>query len=134
MADGFSFDFSDLTKLAAQFQNVDDELPKGTSRAVTASAYQVAKLWRASLQGSDVPAAASTVQYRVQAGRTEVNAEIASDRGTARLIGYAHAREYGSLTVAPFGDARKALQGTLDDFERGLRIAGERAIERALNT
>ena len=134
MADGVSFDFSDITKLAAQFEGVRDELPKGAPRAITGSAYQVAKIWRASLAASEVPAAASTITYSVENGGESLSAEIGVTRGTERLMGFTNAREYGSPTVAPFGDGKRALQQTLEDFERGMRVAGERAIQRALNT
>ncbi|RFA14559.1 hypothetical protein B7R21_06330 [Subtercola boreus] len=134
MPDGIEFDFADLTRLAVQFSNVQNEIPSGAKRAATGSAFAVKKAWGKNLEESAVPASASTIEYTVTADDQSVEAVIETVNGTDRLRGYAWAREYGSLTVPPALDGQRALAATTADFERGMGIAGERALRRALNS
>lgn len=131
MTDGISMEVGDLLKLVSQLGRVSDELPKGILPAAEGAAYTTKEAWRASLNDSDVPAAGSTIQYEVTGSGDSASAVIASTEGTARLQGYVYAREYGSLTVAPGADAAHASEIGAADFERGLGIAGQRAILRA---
>lgn len=130
MADGS--DFSDLLKLTTEVAAIGGELPIGVKKAITRTAYDVRKDWSAALQSSDVPAAGSTLRYEVEAGKESAEATIANSEGTARLQGYVKASEYGSVTVTPKGYAFAAVQANAADLERGLAIAGENAIRRAL--
>lgn len=130
MADGS--DFSDLLKLTTQIAAVGGELPIGVTKAITRTAYDVRKDWRDGLQGSDVPAAGSTLWYDVKSGGGSAEAVISATKGTERLRGYVQASEYGSLTVTPQQHALNAAQSNTADFERGLGIAGENALKRAL--
>lgn len=132
MADNVSIDASDLFKLAAQIGTIADELPKGAVKAVAVSAMKGKAAWVKSLQGSAVPASGSTIDYTVTDSGGSVEAVISSSRGSERLRGFVQAREYGSPTVAPAGDAQRALDSVADDFAYGMGLAGERAIKRAL--
>ena len=134
MADGISADFSDLYRLAAQFDNVKDELPKGTSGAMRGAAFTAKEAWQEGLEASDVPASASTISYRFSGSAGRLAATIQNSRGSARLQGYAHAREYGSPTVAPAAPAAAAAQVAAADLAKGLAIAGENALKRALGS
>lgn len=134
MADGMGGDFSDVLRLAVQFEAVEGEIPRGIEAAAKVSAFGVKKSWKHSLAGSEVPAAGSTIQYEVNATADSVEAVISANRGSDRLRGFVRAREYGSPTVSPGQDAQRALEANAADFESGLGIAAERAIERALRT
>jgi len=134
MADGISMDVSDLYKLGAQFENVKDELPKGTPGAMRGAAFTAKEVWQKGLEESDVPASASTVSYRFSGSAGRLVATIENSSGSARLQGYAHAREFGSMTVAPAAPAAAAAQVAAEDLAKGLAIAGENALKRALGS
>lgn len=134
MADGFSIDFEDLYTLAAQLENVKDEIPKGATAAVRGAAYTAKEAWAEGLESSDVPASASTLSYKFSGDQGSLTATIAPTRGSKRLRGYVKAREFGSPTVSPSAPAANAAEIAAEDLAKGLRIAGERAIERALDS
>lgn len=134
MADGFTFDFTDIYRLAGQFDDVIKELPIGSAKAGRVTGYKIKKAWRASLETSEFPASASTIWYEVTVDPGRVEVVIASTKGTRRAQGFVQAREYGSPTVSPAADAANALRSNVADFERGMGIAAANAIERALNS
>lgn len=132
MADGISADFEDVYRLTAQLERVDGEIPKGVRGAMRGAAYTAKEAWQDALESSDVPAAASTIWYDLAGNAASASATVSNSRGSARLQGYAHAREFGSMTVAPAAPAAAAAQVAAEDLAKGLAIAGERAIKRAL--
>lgn len=127
-------DASDLYRFAAQISRVKDEIPKGARAAVQVALHTGKDAWQAGLESSDVPASASTLWYRLQGNAASAGGTIEPTRGTARLQGYVHAREYGSPTVAPAAPAAEAARIAGEDLVRGLGIAGERAAQRALES
>lgn len=131
MADAV-FDFSELTLLAEQVSRVEREVVRGLQPVGESAAFTVKEGWQKSLEGSDVPASASTVEYDVKVDGLAVTATVANTHGSAQLRGYSTAREYGSPTVAPKLDAQNATAAGVADLERRLAIAGDRALRRAL--
>lgn len=127
-------EFSDVLRLEGQLRRVRGELPKGTKKALEVNAHHVKETWQAGLEGSDVPAAASTIRYEVRGNAEGASASIASTEGSRRLRGYTYAAEYGSPTVGARGYAQAAVQRNLGDLERGVGIAGQNALRRAFGT
>jgi hypothetical protein len=134
VSDGFFIDFEDVYTLAAQLDGVKDEIPKGATAAVRGAAYTAKEAWAEGLEDSDVPASASTLSYKFSGDQGSLTATVAPTRGTKRLRGYVRAREFGSPTVSPAAPAATAAESAAEDLAKGLRIAGERAIERALGS
>ena len=132
MSDGISMDTSDLYSFFARMDNVPDELPKGVDGAMRGAAHTGKDAWQRGLESSSVPAAASTIWYRFVGNAGRLSAAIENSRGSRRLRGYVYAREYGSPTVTPGAHAAAAAEAAAADLAKGLRVAGENAINRAM--
>jgi hypothetical protein len=126
MADGFTVDFSDLTRLAADLDEVPDNAGPKIRQAVEVSARNVKDAWRGKLQGArSLPRAAASIDYTVKgsaaASGSVVEAEIgARNGGQGSLVGKT---EFGSVNNGPKGYGAGALAETQEDFERGLSRA-----------
>lgn len=134
MSTDIKLDAADLYTFAAQLGDIADEIPKGAVAAMRGAAHTGKEAWQAGLEDSAVPASASTISYRFGGNGERLSATIENDQGSARLQGFAHAREFGSVTVAPAAPAAAAAAVAAADLERGLAVAGERAIQRAIGS
>lgn len=134
MPDGISADFSDLLKLAVQIDNAQKELPKGTPGAMRGAAFTARKAWSEGLESSEFPASAASLRYRFGGNGGTITATVQNSQGTPRMQGFVHAREFGSMTVAPGAPAAAAAEVAAADLVKGLGIAGERALQRALDS
>lgn len=130
MADGIRVDTADLLRFVAELQAVEGELPKGSTKAIQVAAQTTKDAWRERLNGSEFAASGASVEYN--AGLLEATVE--NSQGTPRMQGFVHAAEFGSPTVSPISAARSALEVGGADLAKGLGIAGERAVRRAMNT
>lgn len=130
MADGFSIDFSDLAKLAADLGEVPKDAGDNVRKAIEVSARNIKDDWKGKLAGArQLGGAQRAITYDLKGGRgirgSQIEAEIgATLGGQGSLVGIL---EYGSPTLAPRGYGLKALEDTAEDFQRGL----EKAIEDA---
>lgn len=134
MPDGFEFDVSDLTKLAASFGEVPKGAGQNIRKAVEVSARNVKDEWRKRLDGSgSLGQATRSISYELKGGRairgSQITAEIGAELGgQGSLVGIV---EYGSPTLAPRGYGLRALEDTAEDFQRGLEKALEDAERKA---
>lgn len=117
------FDFSDITKLAADLGDVAQSTQKNVRKAVEVTARKVKDSWRDKLKGSStLPGLPSAVTYDVESSSGAVEGEIGFDKG----------RRQGPLgTISEFGTPRTGARGfglaslkeNEEDFVDGLGIA-----------
>ena len=117
-----TFDFSELSKLAADLGNATANVQKNARIAVEVTARHVKDDWRKPLSQSEfIPRGAHTVSYDVTAGPEGITAEIGPVLGgPGALVGML---EYGTPTTPPTGYGHAALQKNEADFIKGLQIA-----------
>jgi hypothetical protein len=141
--DSVNFDFSELTELAADLDQVrlrgDAHTGTRLRQAVEITARNVRDAWRAKLEGSEhVPAGPYSVTYDMGAGESlvhdvltgtsgtaaSITAEIGPeiDRAAGALVGML---EFGTPTVAPTGYGHASLQENEADFQAGIAKAIE---------
>lgn len=128
MADGLSFDFSQLTKLSADLGEVGrlsgpyiNSAIKFTSVNIKKEAQATAgkgnRRWRALPASIDFEV---TVEAGV--GGSSITSEIGYNKDVpAGKLG--NIREFGSSRVAPHNDLLKALRKNEGDFEKGIYTA-----------
>ncbi len=136
MASSSSFDYSDLTRLAADLSDVPREVVPKLAAALSKTAFDVKKDAQASVRTSPhFRAAAAAISYdnvtHDRVGDADVSVEVGYDKGRAAgALG--NLREYGapdakyggkSVPLAPSYDLRNALEKNAPDFERGIEIA-----------
>lgn len=116
-------DFSDVSKFVADL----GEVPKGAGefvrKAVEVSARNVKDGWKSKLNGSaSLPGAARSIAYELKGGNairgSEVYAEIAPRAGGQGSLVFVP--EFGSLSTAPRGYGRAALEEEAAGFEKGI--------------
>ena len=120
------FDFSEIEKLAADLGEVPKGAGKFVSKAVEVSARKVKESWRDKLRGSEgLPYAARSIAYEIKGGEairgSTITAEIAPRLGSQGSLVWVP--EFGSLSTAPRGYGRAALQENTEDFVTGLELA-----------
>lgn len=133
MADGMSFDFSEMDRLAASFDHIPSETARGLRSAIEGTAHKVRDGWRAKLAGSPhFPALPYAITYdiKVLAGArfdTNLQADIGPDKRRAQgALG--NISEYGTPKTPGRGYGLAALEEQIPDFQRGI----DRAIEDGL--
>lgn len=131
MADGFEIDFSELNRLTASFQNLNDHAPKRIRQAMEVTARHVKDEWSDDLRGSrNLGYTPDSIGYEFTGSASqerstlevEIGAELEKTQGA--LVQFL---EYGSPTQAPRGYGRAALQRNEEDFDKGLSKALEDA-------
>jgi hypothetical protein len=120
-----TFDFSELSKLAADLGEVPAKMRVNVRRAVEVTARHVKDDWRDPLKQSErIPRGAQSVSYDVtsEGSKTaDITAEIGPEiGGPGALVGML---EYGTPTTPPTGYGHGALQKNEADFIKGLGIA-----------
>lgn len=123
------FDFSDLTKLAADLTEVPKNAGKKIRKAVEVSARNVKEDWKKPLQGSPtVPGGERSISYDLKGGEgirgSTISAEIGPETGGIGSVVSALEEGFGGRQ-GPLGFGSAALQMNQDDFIRGLEIALE---------
>ncbi|WP_092965300.1 hypothetical protein [Agromyces sp. CF514] len=130
MGDGFSFDFDEVTKLAADLGRAPAKAAPKIIAAVEATAIAVRDDWREPLSGSEhVPGGAGTVTHELRGaasaitGMSAVTAEIGPVlRGQGPLVGML---EYGTPKTGARGFGAEALFRNQQKFEDAINEAGE---------
>jgi hypothetical protein len=117
-----TFDFSELSKLAADLGEVPAKVTANVKKAVEVTARHVKDDWRDPLKQSErIPRGAQSVSYDVGVGSDGITAEIGPEiGGPGALVGML---EYGTPTTPPTGYGHGALQKNEADFIKGLEIA-----------
>jgi hypothetical protein len=117
-----TFDFSELSKLAADLGEVPAKVTANAKKAVEVTARHVNDDWRDQLKQSErIPRGAQSVSYDVGVGSDGITAEIGPEvGGPGALVGML---EYGTPTTPPTGYGHGALQKNEADFIKGLEIA-----------
>lgn len=117
-----TFDFSELSKLAADLGAVPEKVQGNAKKAVEVTARHVKDDWREPLaQSESIPRGAQTVSYDLTVSSEGVSAEIGPVvGGPGALVGML---EYGTPTTPPTGYGHHALQKNEADFIKGLEIA-----------
>lgn len=138
MSDSINFDFSELTKLAADLGEVPRNAGPFIRSAVQFTATNVKKDARASVQGgsSRWKAAPGAIDYDIHGttgarlGGISVEVGYNKDHGGGAL---GNLREFGApgKQLAPHNDLANALHKNEGDFQKGLEIALSDAEKKA---
>lgn len=127
MADGFSFDYAEFDRLAADIAEAPREARKGIRKAVEVTSRYVKDGWNTKLSGSEgLSQVAPTIDYEIKGdtvfGTSEITSEIGANRSdsSAKL---ANISEFGTTYHPPRGYGHAALQENIPDFEKGLGMA-----------
>jgi hypothetical protein len=117
-----TFDFSELSKLAADLGEVPAKVTANAKKAVEVTSRHVKDDWREPLsQSESVPRGAQSVSYDISVGSEGITGEVGPvTGGPGSLVGML---EYGTPTTPPTGYGHAALQKNEADFIRGLEIA-----------
>lgn len=116
------FDFSDISKLAADLGDAADAIPN-VKKAATVTSLKVKNAWRDKLRGSStLPALPFAVSYDVKADAGSVEAEIGFDKSKNQgALG--NISEFGSVNNAPRGFGLASLEENQADFVKGIEQA-----------
>lgn len=123
--DSVQFDFSEITKLAADLTELALETPKKVVAAGNHAAFGVKRDWRAKIQGTqDLPVAFLTIDYDMQVVGSDFVWEIGSRTGRKQAT-FVTVIEFGAPgnNLAPHGYGAAALVENSDDFAKGMDIA-----------
>lgn len=117
-----NFDFSELSRLAADLGEVPAKVRGNVRKAVEVTARNVKDDWRKPLAQSErIPRGPQSISYDISVQPHDITAEIGPDiGGPGALVGML---EYGTPTTPPTGYGHEALRRNQADFVRGLEIA-----------
>lgn len=127
MADGASFDFSDVLKLAADIGEVADDVEKPVKTALNVTSMRVKKGAQQKVRRrKHFAQAAQAITFDVTATRSGIESEIGYEKGRGagklgNLIEFGAPGAANALT--PGNELQRTLQEEQEDFTRGLEIA-----------
>lgn len=132
MAD-FSFDFSELDRLAADLENAGRGVRPNVRKATEVTARKIKDRWKAKLAagGGSLKHLPRAVSYDVDTTRVfgvdVVEAEIGPDpsKTQGRLDNIS---EFGTPTVAPRGYGLASLEENQADYVRGIEMAADETL------
>lgn len=130
MADGVTFDFSDIDKLVADLGTVPNTAGPLIRKAVEITSLKIKRDWQEPLKGSaTLPALPYALGFDVKSDGRTIESEIGFDlaRNQGPLGGIS---EFGSPTITGRGYGLASLRKNQDDFVKGLEIALEQAQKR----
>ena len=125
---GINFDFSELSKLAADLAAAPLKAAPNIRTAVEVTARNVKDAWREPVSGSSyISAGAAAISYDMKGGAgvrgAEISAEIGPElKGQGPLVGML---EYGTPNTGARGYGHEALRRNEADFEKGIAKAVE---------
>ena len=125
MPDGFSIDFSEISRLAADLTAAPPVAKRAVISALSHTAFDVKKAWRDKIEGThDLPVAFLTIDYEVKVEGGTITAEIGSVTGKKQAT-FVTVLEFGApgQNLAPRGYGAGALQESTPDFQIGLEKA-----------
>jgi len=120
MADGFSFDATELVKLAADLRRAPDAVVPATRAVVQRGALQIKRDWQSRWQGlSHLPMLGNSITFDTTVGRDTIEAEIGADKGRPQGA-LANVVEFGTPNNAPQPAGGPALAQEAPRFEKAL--------------
>ena len=134
MADGASFDFSEIDQLAADLGTVADAAGPNIHSAIKGTSLGVKKAWQEPLKGSKtLPRLPYAISFDITVGQffgvSVIKSEIGFDKDKPQgPLG--NVSEYGTPTTTGRGFGLRALEQNQGDFERGLDIALKQAEQK----
>lgn len=144
MADGVSYDFSDLNRLAADLGTAQGEIEKPLKSALAFAAQNVKKDAQSAVFADRFfKGAGAAISYDVTVKAHEVDAEIGYDKsraggalGNLREFGAPDAQAFGNpfapnVPLAPHNDLQNALEREQEDFQHGIDVALGDALKAA---
>lgn len=125
------YDFSELSKLAADLGSVPRETRPMVRKAVQVTAQKTRDSWRRKLSGSaTLPGLPSALSYDIESSAAGVEAEVGFDKGRGQgALG--NVSEFGTPTVAPRGFGLASLKENEGDFVRGIELAIDDGLREA---
>jgi hypothetical protein len=135
MSDEVKVDSTELDKLAADLGRVPDGAGKKIRQAVEVGARNVKDGWRQKISGSrGVSHGAASISYDIKGGASTTGSEVSAEigpvlngpGGQGPIVGLI---EMGTPTLSPRGYGLAALQEEQADFEKGLEIAIDQALD-----
>jgi hypothetical protein len=133
MADGFSADFSELYKLAADLDAAAADIQKPLKTALNVTSMKVKKSAQAKVRGrKQLGQAASAITFDVTTRAGEVESEIGYDK--SRAVGkLGNLIEFGAPasgnSLSPGNELQTSLHEEEADFIRGIEIAIDDALK-----
>lgn len=127
MADGASFDFSDVSKLAADLGQIAGEIEKPVKSALNVTSMRVKKGAQQKVRGrKHFAQAAQAITFDVTTSRAGIESEIGYEKGRAagqlgNLIEFGAPGAANAL--APGNELQRTLNEEQADFIRGIEIA-----------
>lgn len=127
MADGASFDFSELSKLTADLGETAPVTRKNVRAALNITSLKIKKTWQGKTEGSPtLGGVAPAINYDITSENSpkapiesEIGIEVGKVQGSLGFIS-----EFGSPSGAPaHGYGLASLQENEADFEHGIEIA-----------
>lgn len=137
MADGFDFDFSDITRLAGHLEQAPKKAGPLIRKALEVTSVHVKESWQDPLGGSEtIPQGPRSISYDLIGyqgfGATVLQSDIGPTVGDGGVGGLVGALEYGIPgKTGPNGFGALALQANEEDFHTGLDKALEDAEQEA---
>lgn len=122
------FEFSELTKLAADIGEVPERLQPHLRKAVEVTARHIKDDWRKAADRTSLGQYARDVTYETRETADGVEAEIGPTPGDAGSLGLVEDAG-GNVKSAPQHAARRAVRNNEQDFIRGVLKAGTDALE-----
>ncbi|MEA9983650.1 hypothetical protein [Subtercola sp. RTI3] len=132
MADGVSFDFSQIDSLATALDATAPVSRRNIRAALNTTSLKIKRTWQGKAQGSPtLGGIARAINYDItseSSPQAPISSEIGIEVGKAQgSLGFIS--EYGSPTSPPKGYGLASLNENEADFQRGIEIA----IDQALN-
>lgn len=122
------FDFSDLTKLAADLGEVARSARPNVRKATQVTAQKVRDSWREKLAGSaTLPGLPAALSYDIESNAGGVEAEVGFDKQGQGNLGVFS--EYGSVNNAPRGFGLASLEENQADFVKGILMAVDESLD-----
>lgn len=122
------FDFSDVTKLAADLSGVPAEANRNVEKAVKVTAINVKDDWRQGADRSGLSGYARDVSFDMKYGAGEIGAEVGPTPGDSGSFGLVEDAK-GDVRSAPQKAGRDAAKANEADFVRGILIAATEPLE-----
>lgn len=124
-----SFDFSEVSKLAADLGRIPGEAMPNIRKAVQVTAFNVKADWRRGANRTGLGGYAADITYETKESRDGVEAEVGptiGDQGSFGLVEDAT----GNVRSSPQHAGRSAARKNEDDFVNGLLKAISDPLER----
>lgn len=122
------FDFTELTRLAADLGDAAETIGKPLRQAVEVTARHVKDDWNENLYTEGhAKLTGHSITYDIEGTASKdgsaITADIGAVTGSGKQAGIVRLLENGSINNPPHGAGSGALKANEDDFERGIDLA-----------